>query len=301
MTAGLLGWLVHQFGVAQLVDALRKADSAGVVGMFALSIAMVLTVALRWHLLLRPLDGPAIRFREVSEATFIGYSAGYFLPSVGGDAVRVSCLVKPGRGAATLALSALVDRCMGLLALLALGVLAVCLHGAPGERSALVWSVYVGATIIVALALVLCGGTGRAARWLERFAAAPAGRLASMLRAAGEAMEVYAARKTLLLQALALSIVSQLLSVSIYYGIARTVGAGSRLLDFFYAVPVVNLAMVMPISIGGIGVGEWTFVYIFTDLGMSRDAAFSVSLLNLLARLAAGLVGAACCALARQP
>jgi uncharacterized protein (TIRG00374 family) len=300
VTVGLLGWFLHQFGTGQALDSLRQARSTDLLAMFALSIAMILTIALRWHLLLRAVHGPRLGFGEVSEATFVGYYAGYFLPSVGGDAVRVSCLAGPGRRPVLLAVSALVDRSVGLVALLALGVGAVFLHGAAGDRRWMLWLVYLSAAATVAATLALCHVTGPAARWLELPTGGPARRLAPLLRSVGAAVDLYAARKAVLVQALGLALVSQLLSVAIYYGAARALGVGDRLLDFLYGVPVVNLAIVLPISIGGIGVGEWTFVYIFTGLGMPGDAAFSVSLLNLVARLAAGLVGAAFYAVARR-
>ena len=56
---------------------------------------------------------------------------------------------------------------------------------------------------------------------------------------------------------------------------------------------MVNLAIAMPISIGAIGVGERTFVYVSTHRGLHREMAFSVSLFNLLVKLAAGLTGVA--------
>jgi uncharacterized membrane protein YbhN (UPF0104 family) len=187
VTAGLLGWLLYQFGPGQILGVLRQADSVGIVAMLGLSVLMILTLAFRWHLLLRPLAGPACRFREVTAATFIGYYAGYFLPSVGGDAVRVSCLIKPGRHAGALALSALVDRCMGLLALLALGAIAVCLHGSTGQRAGLVWGIYMSATAVVAVMLALCHGTDRVARLVEPLTAGWAKRVTPLVRSIGQA------------------------------------------------------------------------------------------------------------------
>ena len=300
VTVSLLGWFLHQFGTRRALDSLRTAHSADLAVIFALSVLMILTIALRWHLLLRAVAGPRLRFGEVSEATFVGYYAGYFLPSVGGDAVRVSCLAGPGRRPVLLAVSALVDRSLGLVALLALGITAVFLHGSTGDRRWVVWLVYVSAAATVALTLALCHATGPAARGLDLLTGGLARRLALLLRSVGDAAQLYAARKTVLLQAFGLSVVSQLLSISIYYDAALALGVDGRPLDFLYGVPVVNLAIVLPISIGGIGVGEWTFVYIFADLGMPGDAAFSVSLLNLLARLAAGLAGATFYAIARR-
>jgi uncharacterized membrane protein YbhN (UPF0104 family) len=59
------------------------------------------------------------------------------------------------------------------------------------------------------------------------------------------------------------------------------------------------LATALPISIGGIGVGEWTFVYIFTKLGTSKEMAISISLIYLLVRLTECVIGAALYLMAR--
>ena len=294
VTVAFLGWFVHQFGLATIVEALGRAPGACVQATL-LSLVLILTLALRWQLLLSALD-LAPRFSEVIRATFVGSVASICLPSVGGDVVRVMYLARERGTTAAVAVSAAVDRWFGLVALVALGLTATIGHRPSARLGDVVQGVYVAVSVVlvltVAVALVF-----RAAR--PSALARPSGpirhldRLVGLGRSVGAAMDLYAGRKLALAQALGMAMVSQLLSIFIYYWLARAVGATSGVFDFLYGVPVVTLVAVVPISLGGIGVSEWAFVQVFADLGMPPDVTLAVSLLNLVARTAGGLIGGA--------
>jgi uncharacterized protein (TIRG00374 family) len=190
------------------------------------------------------------------------------------------------------AISALVDRYLGLLALLGLGLIALLLHRPAGQLRATVSLVYMVTAVLLAFVLGAAMTTRMTGQWIDAVGKGSTGWLKLIHRRIQDAMDLYAKRKLILLRALAFSVASQILGIAVCYCLALGFGTDLQPLDFLYAIPVVNLAIVLPISIGGVGVGEWTLVYLLKDLGMAPDAAFSVSLLNLAVRLGAGVLGA---------
>jgi uncharacterized membrane protein YbhN (UPF0104 family) len=290
VTLSLLGWFIWYFGPEQLLRALGRASIAWTLAMFLVTVAMLLALAWRWQLLLHGLD-VVPRFREVCGATFTGYFLSCFLPSVGGDVVRVSYLAGRGHRTVDLTISIVVDRCLGLLALVLLGIGATLLHGTIGKLQGPILFLYLATIVLLLVVFLVSLSTGAMARWVAPLAGGPLNVVPATLATTRAALGLYRSRKIVLVKALGVSLGSQLLSVIVYYGLAIAVGEKGHFLDFLYGIPAVNLAIVLPISVGGVGVGEWTFVYLFTALGMSPQTALAVSLLNLIVRLGAGLAG----------
>jgi uncharacterized membrane protein YbhN (UPF0104 family) len=76
--------------------------------------------------------------------------------------------------------------------------------------------------------------------------------------------------------------------------IAAGLGAGVRLAYYFVFVPLTSLVLVLPISFAGLGVREGTYVFLFSQVGMSQEMALSLSLLvYALGTVTPGLVGGA--------
>jgi uncharacterized protein (TIRG00374 family) len=59
------------------------------------------------------------------------------------------------------------------------------------------------------------------------------------------------------------------------------------IIHFVIIVPAIHLAVLLPISVGGIGVREAGFVYLFGLVGVSNEAAFTLAVLVLVSRLSA--------------
>lgn len=290
VSLGLLGWFLRSLGSRGLVDALRQANPMSLILAGLLGVLMVVSMAYRWKRLLQA-AGLDLPFLEVSRATFVGYYFGFFLPSVGGDVVRGSWLARRDRRVLEIAVSIFVDRWLGLAALLPLGAVALAVLG-PGGVMAHALS---GAYAVTLAALLLAGTGGLAgrlvARWLAPLSRGPLRGLPLLLQRSRDAIGLYARRKLVLLQALAIGVLSQGLSVLVYHALAVGMGAGGTLVALLCGVPAVTLATTLPISVGGIGVGEWAFVQVLTGLGMPRDDALAVSVLNLLVRIGIGLIG----------
>ena len=75
---------------------------------------------------------------------------------------------------------------------------------------------------------------------------------------------------------------------------ARAMGLPGGIMQFLIVMPIIGAISLMPISIGGLGVRDAAVVFFFAKIGIARDAAFAMSLLNfvfiILYSAAAGIV-----------
>ena len=111
----------------------------------------------------------------------------------------------------------------------------------------------------------------------------------------------YRQRPSLVMAAVGWSFVVQLAGVAAVVLVARALGVVQPALVWLSVVPLVALAMVLPISIGGFGVRENALEYLLRGYGVSSEAGVAIGLLWGVCTVIAGLVGGVLFLLERQP
>ncbi|MEO8083362.1 MAG: lysylphosphatidylglycerol synthase transmembrane domain-containing protein [Ardenticatenales bacterium] len=301
ISVGLLV-LIYVLGGRKLVTDVGANLRAAAAHPWLLVAAVVLYAGLgtvirglRWQALVRPLGHPISLWRS-SELFMVGTFFNQILPTgVGGDAVKAMLLARDGRanrlGAARAVSTVLVDRGMGLLPLLAFGLIA--LPFTPGVTPAVaVFLAVIGLGGVTGLALLM-----RADLWWSRVERWPiAGwvlRRAAVARFVGSFAE-YGVRA--LAASLGWGIVFTVLLVGTNAALGHAVGIDSvSVATWATVVPLVALSAMLP-SIGGWGVremGYWTILGALTP-PVAQDKAVAVSLLfqavNMLVSIAGGLL-----------
>jgi hypothetical protein len=89
----------------------------------------------------------------------------------------------------------------------------------------------------------------------------------------------YKRNKEAINRALLLSFFIQALSILTIYVLSYSIGLQISLIHFFVFVPLINVLIMLPVSIGGIGVQEGAFIYFFSQVGVTSDEALTVALL----------------------
>jgi hypothetical protein len=262
---------------AELVRRLGGADPAWVLGIVGLVTADRLLMAWKWWLLVRGREA-AVSLWAAVRTYYLASFAGFFLPmTLGADAVRVAALAGEGRTAGLVA-SVVLERALGalaqgVLALVAVGALVALGLGAtigPRER----WmaaGVLVAAFLAFPLSFPLAG---RAAGRLQAV-----GGWRGTLRALAAAYAGYAEAAGLVLVFFGLTLLEGCIPVVYHYMAGRALGLDLGFSLFVATVPLVFLVARLPVSLGGIGVLETSFVYLAGLLGLGRTEALSIALL----------------------
>lgn len=267
MLAALL-WLVP---LGRLVAVLREADGARLAGaVVAAAVAWALMGA-KWRALLPEAIAPGAAQEISIRALFYGF----VLPGqLAGDAFRALVLARTGGLGEALATVAL-DRALGLIALLALG-----LAGALGSER-LAASAFAPLTI-AALAGLLAAAIAAvtlALAWARRphASATHAGWLRRHLDALAVAAGKVRGRDALL--CFVLSLAFQAACIVEVDLLARALGVVVAWRDWAWIFAFASIVLLLPFTLGGLGVREGAFVALLAAIGVAPERALGCALL----------------------
>jgi uncharacterized membrane protein YbhN (UPF0104 family) len=272
ITLALLGVLA--FVVAdprELADAIAGLSGPALVVALGLTAGDRVLMAGKWWMLLRA-RGVASPFTIAVRAYFASSFAGLFLPvTLGADAIRVLAIRRLGVPDVTA--SVVVERTLGVLGMLAVALLSCVLlarHLADTTATALflgLGAMTLGVVILFPLSLWLAS---RRRRWPRMLPAA--------LDRVADAYAAYAQHPVTLAVFVALSVVESLIPPVTTYVLARGLGFDAPLWLFLATVPIALSVARLPISLGGFGVQEVSFVYLAGLVGMSAPDAIATML-----------------------
>ncbi len=228
----------------------------------------------RWRVLLNEPYGLGRLF----SLYMIGSFFNNLLPGmIGGDAVKAYYLYSDTKKGGSSLGSVFMDRYTGFIALMVIGLVAG-LIGFQELKEVNMHLVMPALFVIFILTSVFIFGFR-------------IGRRFSMVSDFYEYFHYYIRKKKIMLYTFFLSIIVQLIGVVMVYLISRGIGLSPRMLTLLVFVPVITTAMTVPVSISGFGVREGAFVILFGLIGISPEAAASVSFLWFLSYATASLIG----------
>lgn len=291
ISAALLVWLWRRMGGD--LDRLTGIEPLQLWPAVLVFVISTVLGAWQWALLLRQ-GGVTIGNGWSLRLYWIGLFCSNFLPSnVGGDLVKVADVaVNEGSVARPIA-ATLLDRLLGLLALVVLALLAGVWLGGQAPAG-IPWHLLglAAAPVILALGLLL-------SRRFSAFAVASArrltqGRRGQRLADLAAEFAAYRVQPMFLLRILGLALIVQALRVSTHLAVAQELGLGwslQRTLEFLVLIPLLALAIVLPITFNGVGLREWVATKLMPQVGISGEDAFALQLATYLVQVVVSLVG----------
>jgi uncharacterized protein (TIRG00374 family) len=237
--------------------------------------------AAKWHVLLRA-QGIRIPFGELLGIQFVGFFFNNFLPAnVGGDLMRGYTLARYTDRLADAAVSVVVDRIMGLLAYMSTAALAAfVVVGVTGRRDleAVEWVAALSlAVVVVGLAVLL----SRRLRGLltQLFGWRFLARLAPLWQGISDALNAYRFRYAALALAFGIGLVGILCTTVVNWCLSQALGGLMSLPAILIFNPLIALVLMLPISIGGLGLNQAAYPFFYGLAGVPADHAVAVSVL----------------------
>ena len=278
--AGLLAvlvWLNRQ-SLKQIASQWHDFDPSQIVIATILFLAGAGLCFFRWYLLVRSQELP---FRQVDAVRlgFISLFFSAFLPgSIGGDLVKAGLLAREQARRTIAVATIIVDRVVGLYGLLLLASLVGIVFwneaGAVVDSNGqtplrwivrFVWLVTLGITL-VGTVLVLMPMRGEA--WMRRLERVP--RLGHVLVELVHSARMYRHRGRYVLVATGLAVIGHIGFVLSFYFAARAVPKPIPTFEqHWLIVPVGMVVESVPLTPGGIGVGEAAYEYLYRVVGGS--------------------------------
>lgn len=278
---GLLAYLVWIIDWDQIAVTLAKTDLWLVLVSPLFWFVTLSAGALRWRLFLAD-KGVHFKFRQAVTGYFIGSFYNVFLPGVtGGDAVRAGyCVARTKCSVGTAVASVIVERITGVLALITFLASVMVLRPAIFEQ------IRIQINLADLLPLVLATGVlallvATAAIWVQRRKLITS-RDGFFLRLWTRIRGLGTIRPRTLMLMIFCSLAFQGIRIIGMVMLARAIGISVPAYVFFAVAPLVYFTTMLPISLGGLGLREGTFVYLLSLFGVHSSSAIMLALLIYL-------------------
>lgn len=270
---------------------LRQVKPGWLVAAMAVASLDRLIINQRWRLLLAG-RGVHISLMLAARLQLRAGFLGSFLPtSVGVDAVRMTSLRGLGFPVADVVAATLVDRISLLAGTLLLGAAMIALFAhamLPGAMTAIVLGLT--GSMLVAGSAALHPAVRRFGR--ETVAARAPLRFRRTIHETAEAVLLYRHRHALLAKLAALTIAAFAVRIWFVELIALAAGVAIPFLQLATVVPILWIVVMLPITIGGLGVQELGYVGLMALVGVPAPVAVSMSLIEHVIARVGSLPGA---------
>ena len=286
MTGMLLLYVLQKVGLfdtekrADLFVLLRSVSIPLLLLSFFVSLLLNLSSAYKWFLLLRS-RRIEVSFFSAWALYMIGIFFSLFLPtSMGGDLIRIHELGKITGKRAEAAASVFIERFSGMVILFLLTIVALFMQR---QLLSVAWM-----SLSLLVAVTASGGViwvivdERPYRFLKKLLDGRAALLDKVLTKLDKlhaAVVEYRDDRSALFVALLNTFLFHFLAVLNVYVTALAFSSEIHFFEILVAVPLIMFIMNLPISIGGIGLMEFAFVFIFELSGYGSALALSTALL----------------------
>lgn len=277
VSISLMAVVLGQIDFTQAWEKFRHLSPSFIVYALVFYTCLQWLSCIRWQIVLLP-SGHKIATHRLMGSYFAGMFLNIFLPgAVGGDAYRVYQVAKDIKDSEIALVSVFLERFTGLMALSAMALVGWVLAFELIGR----WDIII---LFSGCVLSLVGGTALIAnttllRWAEPWLNKL--RLTSIsgrLKKIQVLLHQFAHNRQALVLSTGLSLVLQCAIACYHYLVAQQLGIDISFLELLVFIPIVVVITMLPISLGGLGLKEGLWVYLFTRVGQSAEEALILSL-----------------------
>lgn len=231
----------------------------------------------RWQIVLQS-QGYQVRMRPLLTSYFAGMWLNIFLPgSLGGDVYRVYQVSQTTQDSEAALVSVFLERFTGLAALSAIAVMGL----PPAFQLVGRWDIialFLGAVgALVGAVLLITSPT--LLRWAEPWLMrVKLGAIAARFAKVQTLLRQFSKDRPALIYSMGLSFLLQLGIVLYHFLIAQQLSISVSFLALVVFIPIIVVITLLPISLGGLGLKEGLWIYLFSRVGLSSEEALLLSL-----------------------
>lgn len=267
---------------------LQNAHYGLMVVVFVLACAAIVVSAWKWRILLLG-HGVDFSLADLSRWYFTAAFFNAFLPTnIGGDGYRLLKTYDNPRGKARAFGALLLERITGVLTLGGMGYLAALIvwwktGNALAGSLALIGTASGVGGILLLLLIWRVGLIGPLARIRI---------LRTIVDKSAEVIADWRGQTWRMAAVMALSMVFHIVRIGFIWLLIFALGTAVDPVELTVALFTVEVAAMLPVSIGGIGVMEGSFVYVMSSFGLNSEAGLAAMLVLRALTLVLALIGA---------
>jgi len=289
VSGSILYFLFHNMDLTLFFRDLKRVNPYVILFVAIFFICLQAVSAFRWSIILhKDVDVP---YRKLLAIYFIGMFFNNFLPTmVGGDIIKGLYLYRESKKGGVSVASIFMDRYSGFSALIIITTIAFITG----------YSLIKGTTLTGFLIFLIGGYTaaslviwvGPLHSWAMRILAKiHFYGINHKVDALYKTLMGYKGHKDILVKILLISFVVQAGVIVGYYILAHSLGIDVKLAYFFFFIPLATVITMVPITVGGLGIREGAFVYLFTMVGATKAQAISLSLIWYAVMVVVSMIG----------
>ena len=291
LSLSFLFLVLSRLDLTQLLRVVAGARAEFLVVAVSIQILTLLLSALRWRIVLANFSIYQ-RWYPLTRLVFIGAFFNLFLPSaIGGDVFRAYYLSKgTGRGMSTSLTTSMLERSGGLCGLLLIGLAAsfVVPQKIAGLPSRHIFLAACGVYAVANVMLFHSWTHGRVTSMLQRFGFQSLTRKMELVYQGLDTLK----RNPGKMAAVALvSLPIQAGAVVVVWVTALGIGVEAPFSLFLVFVPLINLTIMVPLTINGIGLRESAYYLLFSQAGVPAEMSVTLSLLGFVVMILSSLPG----------
>jgi uncharacterized protein (TIRG00374 family) len=286
----LISYVFYKAGLPELIGTLKGTNFFFLALTLSITPVLILLSSWKWQILLSA-QGLRVSLGKLYTLYLVGYLFNNVMPSnVGGDVIRGYELGRYTQKDADSFASVFLERFTGLTVLISLALIAFLITvGSMGDARL---TIIMGIALVGYISVFTLIFDQRAFDLIhKKVQVRILKNLMDKLQEIQFAVLKYKGKNHALIFALIISILFYMLAViNVYFG-CLAFGVEIALTKLFIGVPIIMVISMLPISLGGIGLSEWAYFYIFTTLGAAGSLGLSVALLMRAKVVICGLFG----------
>jgi uncharacterized protein (TIRG00374 family) len=283
-------YIFNQIDLHQFITTLRNARiDILIAGFLVLWIGHYICIY-RWRLLMRPLmQVPSIN--QLFGIYCIGLFFNMIFPTlIGGDVVKIYYAGKPSRKYAQSFAATFLDRDAGMFAMMIIACTAVLLYPITVPNipvSIIIWSVF-AVFVLGNIAIFVPRIHRLLTDILRRFNLS---KIATKIDMISSAFQIMGKHKVVLLWSLIISFINQLLVIAVVWITAIGLQLQVSFYYFLIFVPVITIISMIPISINGMGLREYSFKSLFGAIHVLPASCIALGLVSSIVLILTALPG----------
>jgi glycosyltransferase 2 family protein len=288
ITTALLAIVASRINWQRMGDRLRHGHPLDFVIAVGLMLLALVIGAYRWSRLLDKANihlGVSPLARVYAVSTF----SNTFLPTaVGGDVTRALLVVRRGPMLTRVSITIIIDRVGGLIGLVVMAWIALALRPTTVPKGAQIFLAWVTAAVIIGslLVMVIVFRGSRLARSVTPM------RLMPIARQSRSLLHSYTRDPVALVVLVCLSLLYQGLVSMQLVMLARAIDVHLPFTTAAVVLALVTVVTLIPVSIGGFGIREGTYVLLLGGASIAATEATLISVLSVATLFLISLPGA---------
>ena len=288
ISLAIFGLLITALDLQEIGALFKNIDVVWVLISFSFLVALRMLMMVRWQILLQAHDINVPIF-TIFKITMISAPMGPILPAgLGIDLVRGYEVSKYSGKLKETALTLLEDRIVGVYSMIALATVMAVVAEAIGQSTGLLWIV-LGAHVGFIAVVYGFAYHSRSLQslLLKRLPSKIADKTGKIIEALLDMRSI----REKIISLIVISVAIQVFRALMYFALYKSVGFAAPLSYYFVYIPIVLLIIMIPISIGGLGLREAGLVAFFTPLGIASEVSITAGIMAHVIEIAFALPG----------